>query len=185
MKRNRLLRSCRRRKSSIANSLGSGRALGWLRRVSGFCEGEDESERCASAAAGPGRVQLAWRRAATLDAMGPDAARRARVRCHPGRPRSPAHAERQPERTGQSDQHDGELEQARQAGYRCVVSARSGETEDTTIADLAVATGIGQIKIGSVARSERLAKYNQLLRIEEQSGAPFAGAAALASRRAP
>jgi enolase len=68
------------------------------------------------------------------------------------------------------------MEQARQAGYRCIVSARSGETEDCTIADLAVATGAGQIKIGSVARSERLAKYNQLLRIEEQMGpgAPFA-----------
>jgi enolase len=57
---------------------------------------------------------------------------------------------------------------AQSAGYRPVVSARSGETEDSTIADLAVATGAGQIKIGSVARSERLAKYNQLLRIEEQ-----------------
>jgi enolase len=56
---------------------------------------------------------------------------------------------------------------ARKLGYRAVVSARSGETEDTTIADLAVATAAGQIKIGSVARSERLAKYNQLLRIEE------------------
>jgi enolase len=57
-----------------------------------------------------------------------------------------------------------------------VISARSGETEDTTIADLAVTTGAGQIKIGSVARSERLAKYNQLLRIEEDMGerAPFA-----------
>jgi enolase len=66
------------------------------------------------------------------------------------------------------------MEQARQAGYRCIVSARSGETEDATIADLAVATGAGQIKIGSVARSERLAKYNQLLRIEEQMGATAA-----------
>jgi enolase len=56
---------------------------------------------------------------------------------------------------------------AREAGYRAVISARSGETEDSTLADLAVATGAGQIKIGSVARSERLAKYNQLLRIEE------------------
>ncbi len=66
---------------------------------------------------------------------------------------------------------------ARQAGYRAVISARSGETEDTTLADLAVATGAGQIKIGSVARSERLAKYNQLLRIEEEMGtaARFAG----------
>jgi enolase len=59
---------------------------------------------------------------------------------------------------------------ARQAGYRPVISARSGETEDATLADLAVATGAGQIKIGSVARSERLAKYNQLLRIEEAMG---------------
>lgn len=56
------------------------------------------------------------------------------------------------------------------AGYWPVVSARSGETEDATIADLAVATGAGQIKIGSVARSERLAKYNQLLRLEERLG---------------
>ncbi len=55
-------------------------------------------------------------------------------------------------------------------GYRPVISARSGESEDTTIADLAVATGAGQIKIGSVARSERLAKYNQLIRLEEQLG---------------
>jgi enolase 1/2/3 len=56
-------------------------------------------------------------------------------------------------------------------GYWPVVSARSGETEDTTIADLVVATGAGQLKVGSVARSERLAKYNQLLRLEEQLGA--------------
>jgi enolase len=65
---------------------------------------------------------------------------------------------------------------ARSAGYRAVISARSGETEDATLADLAVASGAGQIKIGSVARSERLAKYNQLLRIEEEMGsaAPFA-----------
>ena len=63
------------------------------------------------------------------------------------------------------------LRLARQHGFRTVVSARSGETEDTTIADLAVATAAGQIKIGSVARSERLAKYNRLLRIEEALGA--------------
>jgi enolase len=70
---------------------------------------------------------------------------------------------------------------ARRHGYRAVVSARSGETEDSTIADLAVATAAGQIKIGSIVRSERLAKYNRLLRIEEQLGprAPFAGKAAL------
>jgi enolase len=62
------------------------------------------------------------------------------------------------------------IELARSAGYRPVISARSGETEDCTIADLAVATGAGQIKIGSVTRGERLAKYNQLLRIEEELG---------------
>jgi enolase len=62
------------------------------------------------------------------------------------------------------------LHLARGHGFRTVVSARSGETEDTTIADLAVATSAGQIKIGSVARSERLAKYNRLLRIEEELG---------------
>jgi enolase len=73
------------------------------------------------------------------------------------------------------------IEQARGAGYATVVSARSGETEDPFIADLAVATAAGQIKIGSLAQSERLAKYNQLLRIEEELGpeAVFAGAAAL------
>jgi enolase len=60
------------------------------------------------------------------------------------------------------------VELARRHGYRAVISARSGETEDPFLADLAVATGAGQIKIGSVARSERLAKYNQLLRIEEE-----------------
>jgi enolase len=62
------------------------------------------------------------------------------------------------------------IEMARRAGYRPVISARSGDTEDVTIAHLAVATGAGQIKIGSVARSERLAKYNELLRIEEELG---------------
>jgi enolase len=73
------------------------------------------------------------------------------------------------------------LQLARRHGYRTIISARSGETEDTTIADLAVATAAGQIKIGSVARSERLAKYNRLLRIEHHLGpkARFAGRAAL------
>ena len=56
---------------------------------------------------------------------------------------------------------------ARAAGYSCVVSARSGETEDATIADLAVGTAGDLIKIGSITRSERLAKYNQLLRLAE------------------
>lgn len=59
---------------------------------------------------------------------------------------------------------------AEKAGYTCVMSHRSGETEDTTIADLAVATGCGQIKTGSLSRSDRLAKYNRLLRIEEELG---------------
>jgi enolase len=60
---------------------------------------------------------------------------------------------------------------AREAGYAAVISHRSGETEDTFIADLAVATGAGQIKTGSLSRSERVAKYNRLLRIEEELGA--------------
>ena len=66
---------------------------------------------------------------------------------------------------------------AHKAGYTAVMSHRSGETEDATIADLAVATNCGQIKTGSLARSDRLAKYNQLLRIEEQLGrsAEYAG----------
>ena len=74
------------------------------------------------------------------------------------------------------------VELAQRAGYRCVFSHRSGETEDATIADLAVATNCGQIKTGSMSRSDRLAKYNQLLRIEEELGpaARFGGARALA-----
>jgi enolase len=62
------------------------------------------------------------------------------------------------------------IEMARGAGYTAVISHRSGETEDTTIADLAVATGAGQIKTGAPSRSDRVAKYNQLLRIEEALG---------------
>ena len=73
------------------------------------------------------------------------------------------------------------VEMAHKAGYRAVMSHRSGETEDATIADLAVATNCGQIKTGSLARSDRLAKYNQLLRIEEELGpqARYAGASVL------
>ena len=59
---------------------------------------------------------------------------------------------------------------AQAAGFACVISHRSGETEDDIIADIAVASGVGQIKTGALARSERLAKYNRLLRIEEQLG---------------
>jgi len=62
------------------------------------------------------------------------------------------------------------IELARSRGYACVMSHRSGETEDTTIADLAVATGVGQIKTGAPSRTDRVAKYNQLLRIEEELG---------------
>ena len=69
---------------------------------------------------------------------------------------------------------------ARSAGYRCVASHRSGETEDSTIADLAVGTAAGQIKTGSASRSDRVAKYNQLLRIQEELG----GAATYAGRSA-
>ncbi len=62
------------------------------------------------------------------------------------------------------------IEMAKRAGYTAVVSHRSGETEDTTIADLAVASRCGQIKTGSASRTDRIAKYNQLLRIEEELG---------------
>ena len=75
---------------------------------------------------------------------------------------------------------------ARDAGYATVISHRSGETEDATIADLAVGTGAGQIKTGSASRTDRICKYNQLLRIEEElgSGATFAGRAAIRSLQA-
>jgi len=73
------------------------------------------------------------------------------------------------------------IDMARRAGYTAVMSHRSGETEDTFIADLAVATGVGQIKTGSASRSDRVAKYNQLLRIEQELGsqAHYAGRGAL------
>ena len=75
------------------------------------------------------------------------------------------------------------VEMAEAAGWRAIVSHRSGETEDTTIADLVVALGTGQIKTGSVSRSERIAKYNRLLRIEEELGAAaaYAGRGAFAA----
>ena len=75
---------------------------------------------------------------------------------------------------------------ARRHGYAAVVSARSGETEDSFLADLAVGTGAGQIKVGSVTRSSRLSKWNQLLRIEEELGSGrYVGAEALAGRSQP
>lgn len=72
------------------------------------------------------------------------------------------------------------IELAKKHSYNCFISHRSGETEDTTIADLAVAVGAGHLKTGSGCRSERVAKFNQLLRIERQLGrnARFAGRAA-------
>jgi enolase len=71
---------------------------------------------------------------------------------------------------------------AKKAGYTAVISHRSGETEDTTIADLAAATGVGQIKTGSMSRTDRVAKYNQLIRIEEATGAPYVGLSAFKQR---
>ena len=70
---------------------------------------------------------------------------------------------------------------AHKAGYATVISHRSGETEDTTIADVAVAVNAGQIKTGSLSRSDRLAKYNQLMRIEDDLGpaARYAGSSIL------
>jgi len=78
------------------------------------------------------------------------------------------------------------VETARAAAYGNVISHRSGETEDATIADIAVATNAGQIKAGSLSRSDRLAKYNQLLRIEEALGAQarYAGRAPFSGRGA-
>ena len=75
------------------------------------------------------------------------------------------------------------IAQAKAAGYATIVSARSGETEDAFMSDLAVGAGAGQIKIGSLRTSSTVAKYNQLLRIAEQSAAPYAGASALAATR--
>ncbi|MGI8872321.1 MAG: phosphopyruvate hydratase [Candidatus Limnocylindria bacterium] len=79
------------------------------------------------------------------------------------------------------------VEMTHRAGWTSVISHRSGETEDTTIADVAVALNTGQIKSGSICRSERVAKYNRLLRIEEELGdaAQFAGQRAFVSRRSP
>jgi len=77
------------------------------------------------------------------------------------------------------------IEMAQRAAYTTVISHRSGETEDVTIADLAVATNAGQIKTGSLSRTDRVAKYNQLLRIEEELGdsAHYPGKTALRRKR--
>jgi enolase len=77
------------------------------------------------------------------------------------------------------------VEMAHKAGYTSVISHRSGETEDTTIADIAVATAAGQIKTGSLSRSDRIAKYNRLMAIEEELGAAarYPGRAAFSAFR--
>ena len=95
--------------------------------------------------------------------------------CHPCQGQSDRHPKRNP--------GNGRLR--KKHGYAAVISHRSGETEDTTIADLSVALNAGQIKTGSVCRGERTAKYNQLLRIEEELGrrAVYAGHAAFAVRK--
>ena len=79
------------------------------------------------------------------------------------------------------------MSRAKECGYTCVVSHRSGETEDTFMADIAVATNCGQIKSGSLSRTDRLAKYNQLIRIEEELGdsASYRGKAAFYSIKQP
>ena len=92
-----------------------------------------------------------------------------------------------PNQAGTVTETLGALEAARTAGFATIASARSGETEDVTIAHLAVGWRTGQLKVGSFARSERMAKWNEVLRIAEAAGdaAGFAGAGALAPRRSP
>jgi enolase len=90
-----------------------------------------------------------------------------------------------PNQAGTVSETRDALEAARRAGWATIVSARSGETEDVSIAHLAVGWNAGQLKVGSFARSERMAKWNEVLRIEEALGgrARFAGRAALAAAR--
>ena len=90
-----------------------------------------------------------------------------------------------PNQAGTVTETRAAFDAARAAGFTTIVSARSGETEDVTIAHLAVGWGAGQLKVGSFARSERMAKWNEVLRIEEAlgGGASFAGGAALAPCR--
>jgi enolase len=86
-----------------------------------------------------------------------------------------------PNQAGTINEAKAALDAARAAGWGAIVSARSGETEDVTIVHLAIGWGVGQLKVGSFARSERMAKWNEALRIEEALGhrARFAGAAPL------
>ncbi len=88
-----------------------------------------------------------------------------------------------PNQVGTLSEAIGAVEMAQRAGWSAIISHRSGETEDTTIADLAVALNAGQIKTGAPCRSERLAKYNRLLRIEEELGASarYAGREAISN----
>jgi enolase len=88
-----------------------------------------------------------------------------------------------PNQAGTVTETRAALEAARQAGYGAIVSARSGETEDVSIVHLAVGWNAGQLKVGSFARSERMAKWNEGLRIEQQAGLPFAGSTALKGRQ--
>ena len=112
------------------------------------------------------------------------------------RPASPTRSSSRSTRSARSPRRSTRSRMAREAGYTAVMSHRSGETEDTTIADLAVATGCGQIKTGAPSRADRVAKYNQLLRIEEALGArrrvpgplglpPLTGGAHLVAPRPP
>ena len=89
-----------------------------------------------------------------------------------------------PNQAGTMSETQAALQAGKQAGFGTVVSARSGESEDTTIAHLAVGWDAGQLKVGSFSRSERMAKWNECLRIEEEMGgdARFAGWSALPSR---
>src|SRR5204862_2068859 len=89
-----------------------------------------------------------------------------------------------PNQAGTVTEARAALEAAREAGWGAIVSARSGETEDVTVVHLAIGWGVSQLKVGSFARSERMAKWNEVLRIEEALGsrARFAGAASLKSR---
>jgi len=121
------------------------------------------------------RILEAWREQEVVHALGDLADAEVTVRLRGALPR--------PSKLGVTGEDAVEI--ALRAGYGAVMSHRSGETEDTTIADLAVATNCGQIKTGSLARSDRTAKYNQLLRIEEELGAEarYAGRSALKALR--
>jgi enolase len=87
-----------------------------------------------------------------------------------------------PNQAGTVTETRAAFDSAKQAGYNTIVSARSGETEDVAIVHLATGWNAGQLKVGSFARSERMAKWNEALRIESRSGLPFAGRAALRHR---